>query len=816
MEGILFHSLYGVMRLDMTMAASGDSVHRTLQRAWYLVLVCTIVLLLTGGLGVAQAGSGANWTQAPAPDFSARNGHTSVVFNGKMWVIGGNDGIKILNDTWSSSDGIHWTQEVVQAQFPARYGHTSVVFNGKMWVIGGYMDDWAGSLGTVNDVWSSSNGILWTPVVSPAAFLPRYGHTSVVFNGKMWVIGGYDPSSFTTFNDVWSSSNGILWTLETNPALALYRWGHTSVVFDDGDGSGEQMWVIGGTDENGNNAADVWNSTDGIKWTNATALPGAVPFSARAGHTSVVYNNGTGDKIWMLGGADLTGNLDEVWYSVDGKAWTDATAVPGAVPFQKRSGHTSVVFNNGTGNKMWVISGIDGVNLPDVSYNPQPSVESIAPSILYNLPDTGIIVTGKYFDKDATVKLHQGATDVVATNVIVNSVTKITFDADLTGKATGSWDVVVTNPDGQTGTLAGGLTVIQALPAPKVTSITPNLLPNNGKFSLTVIGTDFVDGAKVKLTRDGFSGIAATNEQWISAGKITCDFDLRGIVPGDWQVIVTNPDHQTNNLFQMISLTVASAAGNAPQSDTSGSYGTGKSTAPASVVEPGVPGAPASADQGQTATIYANPNGVITQATSLQSTNGLATLTVGLGVVAKDANNNPLSSVSIAAVSAENVPALSGTTLSYSGMTYNLQPDGATFSPAISVGFSTPPGQVGQDYTVKSYDQASRTWQDLPTSYDPATGTVTAQVSHFCLFAVFTKMVPKAPAIASTPVVTPLIPTTIKPPSPTIATTFLGIVLTVINLLVTNPILLAGIAILAVGIVLMVWKQRRDRLYPKT
>jgi hypothetical protein len=59
---------------------------------------------------------------------------------------------------------------------------------------------------------------------------------------------------------------------------------------------------------------------------------------------------------------------------------------------------------------------------------------------------------------------------------------------------------------------------------------------------------------------------------------------------------------------------------------------------------------------------------------------------------------------------------------------------------------------------------------------------------------------------------TQLIPTKIAPPSPTIATTFLGIILWVVNLMISNPMLLAGIVILAVGIVLIVWKQRRDRL----
>jgi hypothetical protein len=165
-------------------------------------------------------------------------------------------------------------------------------------------------------------------------------------------------------------------------------------------------------------------------------------------------------------------------------------------------------------------------------------------------------------------------------------------------------------------------------------------------------------------------------------------------------------------------------------------------------------------------------------------------------------------------VPAESVPSLpSGTAVSYAGMSYNLQPDGATFSPAISVSFSVPQGQVAPGYTVRSYDRVSGTWQDLPTSYNAQTGMVMAEISHFCLFAVFAKTVPTGPAIAATtPAPKQLIPTKIAPPSPTIATTFLGIVLWVVNLMISNPIVIAGIAILAVGIVLIVWKQRRDRL----
>jgi hypothetical protein len=221
-----------------------------------------------------------------------------------------------------------------------------------------------------------------------------------------------------------------------------------------------------------------------------------------------------------------------------------------------------------------------------------------------------------------------------------------------------------------------------------------------------------------------------------------------------------------------------------------------------------------------TAELSINDQGVISQSTELQSPDGRASVSIDAGVVALDQAGAPVSSVSIDTLGPSDMPDVpQGGAVSFAGIAYELGPNGAQFSPAISITFAAPPGQVGQDFTVRTYDHASGTWQDLPTSYDPQTGTVTAEVSHFCCFALFAKTVTTAPTapviaatIAATHVPTQLIPTKIAPPSPTIATTFLGIILWVVNLMIANPILLAGIAILAVGIVLMIWKQRRDRL----
>jgi len=133
--------------------------------------------------------------------------------------------------------GADWNLAV--SKLSPRYNHSSVVFNSKMWILGGSGDLY------FNDVLSSDNGGDWE-IVSGQNITPwsgRYGHTSVVFDNKIWVIGGYDGSSFK--NDVWYSSDGVNWTLATDTALWSGRYGHTSVVFDN------KIWVIGGYDGSG-------------------------------------------------------------------------------------------------------------------------------------------------------------------------------------------------------------------------------------------------------------------------------------------------------------------------------------------------------------------------------------------------------------------------------------------------------------------------------------------------------------------------------------------------------------------------------------
>ena len=295
---------------------------------------------------------GVSWTQVThTAAFSPRAGHTSLIFENKMWAIGGmfstgsnysDYSNSYYSDVWSSTDGTTWTQVTDAPGFLPRMGHTSVNFNNMIFVIGG------SGYFFYNDIWHSPDlkvtptpypGMTWFQATSSAAFQGRAGQKSVVFDNKMWVIGG--TTNDGRKNDIWSSADGVNWILATDAAAFSERTGHACVVYKN------RIWLIGGGYHNN----DVWSTSDGVTWTRVT---GAAAFPGRSGHTALVFN----DKMWVIGGEYNSGYLNDAWYSTDGVSWIQAT---GAAAFSARHAHTSVVFDN----RMWVIGGSKGVSQSD-------------------------------------------------------------------------------------------------------------------------------------------------------------------------------------------------------------------------------------------------------------------------------------------------------------------------------------------------------------------------------------------------------------------------------------------------------------------
>ena len=224
--------------------------------------------------------------------------------------------------------GTFWKEATAQAAWSARTNHTSLVFANKMWVLGG-----TPSISPLNDIWFSENGKQWSQTNSPL-FPAIRSHTSLVFDNKMWVLGGVGTNSHLS-NNVWYSTDGANWQQATDDAAWSARFDHTSLVYDN------KMWVLGGT--SGSRKNDVWFSTDGRTWQQATA---DAAWPARSTFSSLVYDN----KMWVLGGYDGNNQRNDIWFSTDGKNWQQATV---EAEWTARDGLSSLVFDN----KMWVLGG---------------------------------------------------------------------------------------------------------------------------------------------------------------------------------------------------------------------------------------------------------------------------------------------------------------------------------------------------------------------------------------------------------------------------------------------------------------------------
>ena len=166
--------------------------------------------------------------------------------------------------------------------------------------------------------------LTWSQLSFTDGWSSRYKHASTVYDGKLWVFGGYgyqDISSDSYLEDVWYSQDGATWVNATSDAPWKGRAGHCVVVLND------TMYLIGGfaVDEDDNDEdtnhymSDVWSSTDGENWTEVTA---DAAFGDRAYHAAVVVN----DTIYVIGGRkNGTYYYDDIWKSADGETWTEVS-----------------------------------------------------------------------------------------------------------------------------------------------------------------------------------------------------------------------------------------------------------------------------------------------------------------------------------------------------------------------------------------------------------------------------------------------------------------------------------------------------------
>jgi hypothetical protein len=198
-----------------------------------------------------------------------------------------------------------------------------------------------------NAIFQSVDGVTWSQT-GVAGFPARGSAAGCAFGGKYWIAGGRQDGAAA--NDVWNSTDGVNWTQATAAAQWRPRSNFTFLGF------GGKLWAMGGLDANLGALGDIWNSTDGAAW---TKVVDAAPWSARSG-AAIAEHNGA---LYLFGGLLADGSVsDDLWTSTDGAAWRRLASRGGAPPARQ----AAVLFP--LQGKLYLFGGVNAAGAPSPDF----------------------------------------------------------------------------------------------------------------------------------------------------------------------------------------------------------------------------------------------------------------------------------------------------------------------------------------------------------------------------------------------------------------------------------------------------------------
>ncbi|MEM9361347.1 MAG: hypothetical protein AAGA43_01880 [Bacteroidota bacterium] len=233
--------------------------------------------------------------------FSPRRQANTVVFNDKLWHIGGANAENPsgLSEIWSSENGIDWVQEPITGlEFERMRDYITIEFNGRLWLSGQFQ------------LYSSENGVNWNREADPP--FVHFGTISMVtFNGELWRFAGFNGTTTgdpTTEDNIYSSTNGTDWALRADPHGFFTESGVSVVVANNLLYGMEQPRI----DEV--RTTIIWTSTDGVTWEELSRSDlGFFGFRFQM----ISFR----DSFFIVAG----GNLNTYYRSQDGITWQPAT-----------------------------------------------------------------------------------------------------------------------------------------------------------------------------------------------------------------------------------------------------------------------------------------------------------------------------------------------------------------------------------------------------------------------------------------------------------------------------------------------------------
>ncbi|KAF4131395.1 Hint module [Phytophthora infestans] len=301
----------------------------------------TITTKLQCNATVTEQEAIARWSLLSELTFS----RDSAAFADNIWIVGGVSAsyytkrleyTTTRSDVIYSSDGVEWTEVLEEAPFRRRYGHSLITFTDskdkleRLILLGGFSPEPA------TDIWVTTDGVSWTEAAATVPWSGRGFHCSVVFNGKLWVLGG-SPMN----NEVWSTSSVLSgpWKQQSNVPWSP-RAAHACAVHEvmtnvtEGDSSREEfLFLMGGWRDTSLN--DIWRMDSAGNW---KLLSEAAPWDARAWFSLVSFDSRTngdvqlGPRLWVLGGGIIGRGIEkmhpfsDVWYTRDGVKWVAASS----------------------------------------------------------------------------------------------------------------------------------------------------------------------------------------------------------------------------------------------------------------------------------------------------------------------------------------------------------------------------------------------------------------------------------------------------------------------------------------------------------
>ena len=199
-----------------------------------------------------------------------------------------------------------WASPVAGDVPARRVEHTSVVYNGDIYMFGGasdaeYQNDLQVLVGG-GSFFTGSSDPQWTTVATTNAPTPRYGHSASVVGDKMYVFGG--ERSGTVFKDLFAYDFATAtWEYVQASNSPSPRYDHAAAV------SGSTLIVSGGR-SNDKILSDAWAlDLNTMTWSALVEMD----VGARFGHSIAV----DGAKQFVFGGFTATGFSDDFFRCTD-------------------------------------------------------------------------------------------------------------------------------------------------------------------------------------------------------------------------------------------------------------------------------------------------------------------------------------------------------------------------------------------------------------------------------------------------------------------------------------------------------------------